>query len=218
MSSVMGIDLGTQSIKVLIYDCEKRQVEASASSPFEMISRDDGSREQLAQWWLDGFRDCMAQLPKELIASVAAIGVSGQQHGFVPVDVGGEVLAPVKLWCDTATVDECKEITRAVGGEQLCIDLAGNPIAAGYTASKILWLKKNNPVAYNALWTILLPHDYFNFFLTGKRTMEYGDASGTGLLDVRARAWSPELVKALDDKRDLLDCLPKLVAADQPVG
>ncbi len=218
MKTVMGVDLGTQSIKVIVYNPETKVVEDSASFPFELIAREDGSREQLAEWWLEGFRFCLQQFSVRLKSTVVAIGVSGQQHGFVPVDQNGKVLAPVKLWCDTATTAECDSIMQAAGGEQRCIELGGNSIAAGFTASKILWLKNNKPDAYAVMTSVMLPHDYLNFFLTGNRTMECGDASGTGLLDVRSRSWSTELIEALDPQRNLLGCFPRLIAANQSCG
>ena len=211
MSLVVGIDIGTQGIKLLAYDPEQRQVAASASAALELISREDGTREQLASWWIDGLRDCFAQLGPALRARIGAIGVSGQQHGFVPIDYAGRVLAPVKLWCDTSTGLECREIMDAVGGAQRCIELAGNPILAGYTASKLPWTRKHRADAYRDLATVLLPHDYVNFYLTEQRFSEHGDASGTGWLDVRRRQWSPELLAAIDPQRDLLECLPPLV-------
>ena len=111
---VMGVDLGTQSIKVVIFDASEQRELARASHELELITRDDGSREQLADWWIEGFHDCLHRLPESAKAAVVAIGVSGQQHGFVPVSRSGKVLAPVKLWCDTATVSECEHITAAV--------------------------------------------------------------------------------------------------------
>ena len=215
---IMGVDMGTQSIKVVIYDPATKVQLQSASYPFDLIARDDGSREQLAQWWLEGFRHCMAQFSTEQKAAVVAIGVSGQQHGFVAVSASGQVLAPVKLWCDTSTVVECKTIMDAVGGEQRCQAIAGNTIAPGFTASKILWLKNNKPEAYAQMTSVMLPHDYLNFYLTGNRSMEFGDASGTGLFDVRNRCWSGELITALDSERDLQSCFPDLIEAHQPVG
>jgi len=136
--------------------------------------------------------------------------VSGQQHGFVPLDAAGVVLAPAKLWCDTSTAAECTQIMDAAGGTAQTIALAGNPILTGYTASKLPWTRTHRPDAYARLATILLPHDYLNFVLTGERFCEYGDASGTGWLDVRTRTWSPELLRATDPERDLADCLPPI--------
>jgi xylulokinase len=211
MSLFVGLDVGTQSVKLLAYDPELRQVAASASAALDIISVEDGTREQLASWWLDGVRDCFAQLAPAVRARVSAIGVSGQQHGFVPLDRAGKVLAPVKLWCDTSTSLECDEIMAAAGGAQRCIALAGNPILAGYTASKLPWTRKHRADAYREMATVLLPHDYINFYLSGERFTEYGDASGTGWLDVRTRQWSPELLAAIDPQRDLRACLPPLV-------
>ena len=96
----------------------------------------------------------------------------------------------------------------AVGGFDACIQQAGNPILPGYTASKIRWLKKNRPQAYEKLDAILLPHDFLNLHLTGERRMEMGDASGTGLLDIRERDWSRPMLRAIDPERDLGECLP----------
>ncbi|WP_454828621.1 xylulokinase [Pseudoxanthomonas wuyuanensis] len=211
MTLVAGIDAGTQSIKLVVYDPALRRLVATTSAPLELISGEDGSREQLASWWTDGVRACFAQLDATTRAGIAAIAVSGQQHGFVPLNAAGEVLAPVKLWCDTSSQRECDEIMAAVGGARRCIELAGNPILAGYTASKLPWTRKHRTQAYGDLATILLPHDYLNFWLTGERFTEYGDASGTGWLDVRTRRWSPELLAAIDPERDLAACLPALV-------
>jgi len=213
MKLVAGIDAGTQSIKVVVYDPDARAILGSATAPLELISGDDGSREQEAAWWLAAVRDCFARIDPALRAQVAALAVSGQQHGFVPVDADGNVLAPAKLWCDTSTSAECVEIMDAVGGAARCIELAGNPILAGYTASKLPWTRKHRPEVYAKLAHILLPHDYLNFFLTGQYFCEYGDASGTGWLDVRTRTWSKELLHATDPQRDLAGCLPPLVEA-----
>ena len=214
MSLVVGIDAGTQSVKLVVYDPADRRVLATHGHALELIARDDGSREQHPESWLEAIRACFAKLDPTLRARVAAIGVSGQQHGFVPLDAAGHVLAPAKLWCDTSTQTECGEIMDAVGGAQQCVKLAGNPILAGYTASKLPWTRKHRPEAYARLANILLPHDYVNFWLTGERWMEYGDASGTGWLDVRTRQWSKPLLAATDAQRDLSTLLPPLVAAD----
>jgi xylulokinase len=214
MSLVVGIDTGTQSVKLVVYDPVDRRVVATQGQALELIARDDGVREQHPEWWIEAIRACFAKLDPALRARVAAIGVSGQQHGFVPLDAAGNVLAPAKLWCDTSTQAECEDIMDAVGGAQQCVELAGNPILAGYTASKLPWTRKHRPEAYARLASILLPHDYVNFWLTGERWMEYGDASGTGWLDVRTRQWSKPMLAATDSERDLSALLPPLVAAD----
>jgi xylulokinase len=211
MSLYVGLDVGTQSVKLLAYDPALGEVVATVSKPMQLVSHDDGTREQVAQWWTDGIAACFARLTAEQRARVRAIGVSGQQHGFVPINARGEVIAPVKLWCDTSTAAECDPIMDAVGGVDACIALAGNPILAGYTASKLPWTRQHRAQAYAAMDGILLPHDYINFWLTGQRYAEYGDASGTGWLDVRNRCWSRPLLEATDPQRDLAALLPPLV-------
>lgn len=214
MGFVAGIDVGSQGVKVLVYDFDRRRVVTVERAPLEMRASDDGSREQNAEWWLVAIRSCFARIERQVRAAIVALAVSGQQHGFVALDARGEVLVPVKLWCDTSTQQACEEITDAVGGARRCVELAGNPILVGYTASKVVWMRHAHPERYQRLATILLPHDYVNFWLTGERWMECGDASGTGWLNVRERTWSAALLHAMDPTRDLRDCLPPLVAPD----
>lgn len=218
MNTVLGIDLGTQGLKVIAYDFERRSVAAQASVPLEVDRGPGGRAEQDADAWLEALESAMAALDSETRQSVRAIAVAGQQHGLVAMDASGSVLAPVKLWCDTSTQREVEEITEACGGRSACIELAGNPILTGYTAPKIRWLSKAHADLYRRMAHILLPHDYVNYVLTGVIAMEYGDASGTGLLNVRSRRWSEPILQAVDDRRDLSGCLPPLVAPDAPIG
>jgi xylulokinase len=104
----------------------------------------------------------------------------------------------------------------SMGGEKATLDALGNLVLPGFTASKILWLKNHEPENFARLSSVLLPHDYLNFWLTGERVMEYGDASGTALLDVRKRQWCPEALKAID--AGLEDKLPRLISSDEPAG
>ncbi|MEM1410985.1 MAG: xylulokinase [Pseudomonadota bacterium] len=210
MHTVLGIDLGTQSLKVLFYDADARRMAACESAPLNLYQNDDGTAEQQAHWWVNALQEALHKVDPSIRASARAVAVSGQQHGFVPLSASGEVLAPVKLWCDTATTRECDEIMDRFGGRQACIDQVGNPILPGYTASKIAWFRRHHPALYTAMDTVLLPHDYLNFLLTGERCMEAGDASGTGFLDIRERRWSTALLEAIDPERNLIDCLPEL--------
>ena len=218
MKTIIGIDNGTQSTKVVFYDYENRKIAASAQAPHEMISRDDGTREQKAEWWIDALKKCFAEIDPSVRSSAEAVGVSGQQHGFVPADSEGSVLFNVKLWCDTSTAAECSEIEKRYGGGEKLLSEAGNRILPGYTAPKILWFKKNYPDLYEKMDHIMLPHDYLNFYLTGRYTMEHGDASGTALLNIRKREWDRNVLKAVDPDRDLAECLPDLIRADDFSG
>ncbi len=212
----LGIDAGTQSIKVVIYDSDEKRITSESSCPLELASRDGGIREQEASWWIEALKKCFSKLDPDEKRKVSSISVSGQQHGFVPVASDGSVLHPVKLWCDTSTAKECAELTKAYGGEQKLIERLGNPILPGYTASKILHLKKNHPDIYGKMAYVLLPHDYINYYLTGVFCMEYGDASGTGLLRMDDRKWDAELCALISP--DLVGKLPPLSPSDGFIG
>ena len=217
---LLGIDSGTQSTKVLVVDARDGKVLASAAQEYGLIENlPPGAKEQHPHTWRDATASAMRIALRQARASgseVKAIGVSGQQHGFVPLDRQGEVIRPAKLWCDTSTAAECDEIMAKLGGLNKTIRALGNAVLPGFTASKILWLKKHEPKNYERLATVLLPHDYLNFWLTGEKVMEYGDASGTALLDVRKRKWSGPVLEAIDP--ELAGKLPPLIRSDQPAG
>ena len=219
-SLLIGVDSGTQSTKVLVVDARTGKVLGSASEAYDLIPNlPPGAKEQHPETWRDATSKAMRKALKQAKAQrgeVKAIGVSGQQHGFVPLDARGEVIRPAKLWCDTSTTAECDEITEKLGGLKGAIRVVGNAILPGFTAPKILWLKKNEPKNYARLASVLLPHDYLNFWLTGDKTMEYGDASGSALMDVRKREWSDAAINAIDP--DLMEKLPQLAPSDRPAG
>lgn len=217
---LLGIDSGTQSTKVLAVDANTGKVLGAGAQAYDLIPNlPPGAKEQHPQTWREATAKAIRQALKQAKAKageVKAIGVSGQQHGFVPLDAKGEVIRPAKLWCDTSTAAECDEITAKLGGARATLRALGNAILPGFTASKILWLKKHEPKNFKRLATVLLPHDYLNFWLTGQKVMEYGDASGTALLDVRKRQWSGAALKAID--AELAAKLPTLISSDQPAG
>jgi len=215
---VIGIDLGTQGMKVIVYRPSQKKIVHTSSAPIGLNSHGDGTREQLTEWWKEAFHQCFASIPDVIKRTVIAIGVSGQQHGFVPLDKRGNVLAAVKLWCDTSTVKECNDLVDEAGGDDAYLAITGLHLKTGYTASKIRWLKDHHPELYAQLAIILLPHDYLNYYLTGNYCMECGDASGTGLLDVRNRCWSDKLIELLDPGRDLSTCFPPLIESNKRAG
>ena len=218
MPTVLGIDIGTQSVKVVFYDAEAHTCVAVASAPLELHQTNSGVAEQQADWWVQALRIALQQVDQSVREAVLAVGVSGQQHGFVPLDKSGQVLAKVKLWCHTSTDAECDQITADFGGVDECIAKTGNPVLPGYTASKVRWFRNAHPDLYANMDCILLPHDYLNFYLTGERRMEAGDASGTGFLDIRNRQWSEKMLRAIDPRRDLRDCLPDVELQNKTIG
>lgn len=217
---IIGVDSGTQSTKALVVNAQTGQVLGKGTAAYDLIPNlPPGAKEQHPRDWIRATSKTIKAALKEAKAKpgeVIAIGISGQQHGFVPLDKSGEVIRPAKLWCDTATAVECDEITAKLGGQKKTIAATGNAVLPGFTASKILWLKKREPKNFAKLATVLLPHDYLNFWLTGETTMEFGDASGTALLDVRKRKWSAAALKAID--ANLADKLPRLISSDEPAG
>jgi xylulokinase len=219
-SLIIGVDSGTQSTKALVVDANTGRVLGSGAQKYDLIpDLPPGAKEQHPHTWRDATAAAIRQAlrqAKAVAAEVKGIGVSGQQHGFVPLDKNGEVIRPAKLWCDTSTAEECEEITETLGGAKKTIRALGNAVLPGFTAPKILWLKKNEPKNYERLATVLLPHDYLNFWLTGEKVMEYGDASGTALLDVKKRKWSKTMLEAIDG--DLVEKLPPLISSEQPAG
>jgi len=216
MKTVCGIDLGTQSCKVVVYDYEKKSIAGQASVPVDIIAENDGTREQKAEWYDSVLKICFDKIDKKLKKTIAAIGVSGQQHGFVPLDEKGKAVYNVKLWCDTSTAKECEELTKAAGGEKKLIEKAGLPMRPGYTAPKVLWLKKNKAQAFKSLRHILLPHNYINFLLTGEYWAEYGDASGTALFDVRNRKWASYICSLISP--DVEKYLAPLTTSEKTAG
>jgi xylulokinase len=216
--TVLGIDLGTQSLKVVFYDFESKTIAATTSASLDLDQDSSGKAEQDPLAWLAALATALKKIPRELIDSIQAIGVSGQQHGLVALGLDGSPLCAAKLWCDTTTQEQVDQLTAAVGGRERCISLSGNALVTGFTAPKILWLKLHRRESYDAMTEILLPHDFVNFALTGIKAMEHGDASGTGLLNVRTRKWQRELLDAIDDTRDIGDCLPRLIDAGEFIG
>jgi xylulokinase len=220
MSLYIGIDSGTQSTKAVVLDLAAKKVVAEARAPHAMIAGlPAGHMEQHPAEWVAALESTIAEVVKQLGArasEIRGLGVSGQQHGFVPLDTKGAVIRPAKLWCDTSTVAECALITKKLGGEKAALRHTGSLILPGFTAPKILWLKRHEPANYKRLRHVLLPHDYLNFHLTGAYFMEYGDASGTALLDVRKRAWSKAAIQAVDPR--LADWLPALSESHESPG
>jgi xylulokinase len=218
MSLYIGIDSGTQSVKAVVLDLEAGKAIAEARAPHALIGGlPVGHMEQHPQEWAAAMDAVITEVAAKIDRTrVRGIGVSGQQHGFVPLDERGEVIRPAKLWCDTSTAPECALLTKKIGGDKAALQKSGLLFLPGFTAPKILWLKRHEPANYARLRHALLPHDYLNFHLTGNYFMEFGDASGTALMDVRKRTWSSAAINAID--KNLADWLPPLSASHAAAG
>jgi xylulokinase len=216
----LGIDCGTQSTKTIALDADSGRIVASAAQGYEVLpGLPPGHLEQNPSTWVQAVDITIQQVLTALgtrSKEVCGIGVSGQQHGFVPLDRNSQVIRPAKLWCDTSTTAECDLIRAYFGGSKAVIEKVGLDMLPGFTAPKILWLKRNEPENFAKLATVLLPHDYLNFYLTGNLRMEYGDASGTALMDVRSRTWARDVLDFIDPA--LAEKMPPLGSSRESVG
>lgn len=216
----IGIDSGTQSTKAVVLDFESGAIVAHESKAYGLISGlPAGHLEQHPADWIDAVKftvsGCLEKLGSRR-SEVRGIGVSGQQHGLVVLGQDNEVIRPAKLWCDTSTVEQCDQFAEAFGGREGLIARSGNVILPGYTIPKLLWLKQNEPDHFKRVRSVLLPHDYINFWLTGVKRMEFGDASGTGILNVRTREWDDELIGFVDPS--VRSMLPELGSSNAAHG
>lgn len=217
----IGVDVGTQGTKSIIINAVDGRVVYSSRADYPLIERPDGTREQDPGDWVEAVRKTVGEIVEKSgveLYKIRGIGISGQQHGLVPLDDRDRVIRNAKLWNDTTTENQCRTLTEKLGGLENVLGLIGNAILPGYTLPKLLWLKENEPENYEKLRTILLPHDYINFYLTGEKKAECGDASGTAYFDVRKRNWSEEILRAVDEGRNLLEYLPQLIESVEPCG
>jgi xylulokinase len=194
VGDLIGLDVGTTGVKAIALS-DAGEVRATATRGYALSTPRAGWAEQDPEdWW------AAAESALEEVAAgreVAGIGLSGQMHGLVVVDESGAVIRPAILWNDQRTAAECGEIEERIGLERL-VELTGNRALTGFTAPKLLWLRRHEPDAYARIARIMLPKDYVRLRLTGEWAIDASDASGTLLLDVGRRAWSAEVVDALD--------------------
>ena len=203
MEYLLGIDIGTSGTKTVLFDTAGGVI-ASATFAYPMHQPQNGWAEQDPEDWWSAVRQGIAKVLRDSAVpttGIRGIGLSGQMHSLVLLDENNRVLRPAILWCDGRTTAECEEIHARVGKERL-IELTANPALTGFTAGKILWVRKHEPELYAKCRHILLPKDYIRLMLTGEYATEVSDASGMGLLDVPHRCWSDEVLEKLEiDKR-----------------
>jgi xylulokinase len=199
VSVTLGIDIGTSGTKTIAID-QKGTILAAASAEYPCDHPRPGWSEQdPALWW-----EATKQTVQQVMTSgrfqrgdVIGVGLSGQMHGSVFLDASGEVIRPALLWNDQRTAEECREIEQAAGGREALIRLVANPALTGFTAPKLLWVRRHEPKTWERVRQVLLPKDYVRYRLTGTYATEVSDASGTLLLDVANRRWSRELLEKL---------------------
>jgi len=198
VTTLVGLDVGTTGIKAVGISPEG-EVLATSEESYALSTPHPGWAEQDPEDWWRAAEAVLTRLP----FGEVRLGLSGQMHGLVCLDENDRVLRPAILWNDQRTADECAEIERRVGLERL-IELTGNRALTGFTAPKLLWLRRHEPEVYARIRRILLPKDYVLFRLTGEHAIDVADASGTLLFDVRQRRWSDEVIQALEIPREWL--------------
>jgi len=188
--ALVGLDVGTTALKGVAID-EAGHVLATASADYPLARPQPGWSEQDPEDWWRAATDVLGRLP------TGPVGLSGQMHGLVVLDAEQRVLRPAILWNDQRTAAECAEIEERLGLARL-LELTGNRALTGFTAPKLLWLRRHEPELYGRIRHVLLPKDYVRFRLTGELAVDVADASGTLLFDVRRRGWSAEVCAALE--------------------
>ena len=189
----IGIDLGTSAVKLLLMDSEGRILNIVSRS-YPVSYPHPGWSEQAPEDWLSetlsGILELTAGFDKTLIKG---IGAGGQMHGLVALDKDDHVLRPAILWNDGRTAEETEYLNNEIGKEKLS-KLTANIAFAGFTAPKLLWMKKHEPELFRRIDKIMLPKDYLNYMLSGVHCSDFSDASGTLLLDVEQKCWSREML------------------------
>ncbi|MCR5335011.1 MAG: xylulokinase [Synergistes sp.] len=190
----IGIDLGTSAVKLVLMDEQGRVVKITSREYPLFFPKPGWSEQRPEDWWsrtLDGLQELSEGIPR---TQIRGISFGGQMHGLVILDEDDKVIRPAILWNDGRTQEETDYLNDVIGKDEL-IRMTGNIAFAGFTAPKILWLKKNEPDNFARIRKIMLPKDYLAYRMTGVHSSDYSDASGTLMMDVRGKCWSDEMLQ-----------------------
>jgi xylulokinase len=210
----LGLDFGTSSVKGVLIDA-KQKIVATASAPLKVSRPQPGWSEQNPEdWWkaCNTVVKTLGRMKPKAVAAVEGIGLSGQQHGATLLGKDDKVLRPAILWNDARSFRECEDI---MNREPKAVPLSGNIPLAGYTAPKLVWVKKHEPKTFAKVAKVLLPKDYIRLRMTGEYASDMSDASGTFWLDIAKRRWSDMLLNATDMS---VDQMPKLYEGTDATG
>ena len=214
ISYFIGIDLGTSAVKLLLVD-EKGQIEREVTKDYPLYFPQPGWSEQNPADWWKAVQHGILQLTEHVDKSeIRGIGCGGQMHGLVALDENDAVIRPAILWNDGRTAEETVYLNTVVGKEKLSA-LTANIAFAGFTAPKLLWMKKHEPENFARIRKIMLPKDYINYRLTGVHACDYSDASGMLLLDVEHKCWSKEMLEICGVREAQM---PKLFESYEVIG
>jgi xylulokinase len=216
VTSLVGLDVGTTGVKALALSPDG-EVVGRADEAYPLSVPRPGWAEQDPEDWVRAAEQALERLG----ARGQRVGFSGQMHGLVALDSERRVLRPAILWNDQRTGAECAEIEERIGLERL-IELTGNRALPGFTAPKLLWVRKHEPELYERIAHVLLPKDYVRLRLFGELSTDAADASGTLLFDVASRRWSEEVLEELEIPAEWLPAVSESTAVagagDQAAG
>lgn len=210
----IGVDLGTSAVKLLLMAADGKILKTVSKEYPLSFPKPGWSEQDPANWYtqtIAGIKDLLVGLNPD---DVKGIGVGGQMHGLVTLDENDEVIRPAILWNDGRTVEETEYLNEVIGKKTLS-DNTGNIAFAGFTAPKILWMKKNEPELFAKIKKIMLPKDYLVYKLSGAFSTDYSDASGMLLLDVKNKCWSKKMLEICGVEESML---PKLYDSFEVVG
>ena len=214
MSYFIGVDLGTSAVKLLLIE-ESGRIAGSVSREYPLSFPHPGWSEQSPEDWWDAVVDGIGELTAGIDhGQIAGIGCGGQMHGLVALDEEDRVIRPAILWNDGRTAEETEWLNEEIGKERLSA-LTANIAFAGFTAPKLLWMRKHEPELFAKIAKIMLPKDYINYRLSGVHCCDYSDASGMLLLDVEKKQWSAEMMEICGVTESQM---PKLFESFQAVG
>lgn len=207
--NLIGIDVGTGGTRALIIDARGTVLASATEDHQPFASPQIGWAEQHPEdWW----RACGIAIRKALAKAklrgdeITCVGFSGQMHGAVMLDAEDKVVRPALIWCDVRTEAQVSELNQRIGAERI-IQLTCNPALANFTLTKFLWVRENEPENWKRVRSVMLPKDYVRFRMTGERAIDMADASGTLLLDVANRRWSPEMLEEAEINSSFLPTL-----------
>ncbi len=206
----IGLDLGTSGLKGILID-DTQGVLAEASAPLSVSRPHEGWSEQSPADWISAAEQVLQQLAAHGLGKVRGIGLSGHMHGATLLDHSDEVLRPCILWNDTRSHEEAAELD----GDPLFRRVTGNIVFPGFTAPKLMWVRRHEPAVWDRVAKVLLPKDYLRLWLTGEHVAEMSDAAGTSWLDTGARDWSDDCLAASGLSRSHM---PRLVEGSDVSG
>jgi xylulokinase len=207
MRTVAGIDSSTQSVKVEVRDLDTGHVVATGRGTHPTTT--PPRSEQHPHAWWDALVDAFEALGS-CRSDIAAVSVAGQQHGMVILDAAGDVIRPAKLWNDTESAPQADELVGRLGAAHWAQTCGSVPVAA-FTVTKLAWVAQNEPENYARIASVLLPHDWLTYRLTGQRVTDRGDASGTGYYSAPENRWCTDLLEAVGPTLDWNSALPRVV-------